>query len=132
MVDIVRVNLYGGEKAAVLYLSADGKWLTFDANRDFIDFPGGASKFTIRYDPKSKRYWSLVNKQRNPAAVRNLLALTSSADLRNWKVEAVLLQHPDAKNHAWQYVDWLFDGDDIIAASRPRPTARTTPTMRTT
>jgi hypothetical protein len=44
--------------------------------------------------------------------------LTSSADLRNWKVEAVLLQHADAKQPAWQYLDWLFDGDDIVAASR--------------
>jgi len=44
--------------------------------------------------------------------------LTSSADLRNWQVETVVLRHVDSRGHAWQYVDWLFDGDDMIAASR--------------
>ena len=26
--------------------------------------------------------------------------------------------HPDVKNHGFQYVDWLFEGDDLIAACR--------------
>jgi hypothetical protein len=38
--------------------------------------------------------------------------------LRNWRVESVLLYHPDRESHAFQYIDWLFDGDDIIAVSR--------------
>src|SRR6266849_6556489 len=27
----------------------------------FIDFPGGAKKFTIRHDPRGQCYWSLTN-----------------------------------------------------------------------
>jgi hypothetical protein len=30
----------------------------------------------------------------------------------------VLLYHPEVKKHGFQYVDWMFEGDDIIAACR--------------
>lgn len=46
------------------------------------------------------------------------MALASSKDLRNWIVERIILHHPDIKKHAFQYVDWLFEGEDIIAVSR--------------
>lgn len=29
-----------------------------------------------------------------------------------------ILQHPDPSYHAFQYVDWMFDADDIIFVSR--------------
>jgi len=118
LVNILRVNDDRGDTAAIVRISPDGRTLTFDPETDFIDFPGGRSKFTIRYDPVTKRYWSLVNKQRNPTAYRNVLALTASADLRRWEVRSIILRHIERDHHAWQYVDWLFDGDDIIAVSR--------------
>ena len=99
-------------------VSDDGKSVSFDPQKDFIDFYGGANKFTIRPDPVTRRYWSLVNKQKDPDAYRNVLTLVSSSDLRNWTVESVILRHPDREKHAFQYVDWLFEGDDIIAVSR--------------
>jgi hypothetical protein len=46
------------------------------------------------------------------------LALANSPDLRHWTVRNIVLYHPDVANHAFQYVDWLFDGDDLIAVSR--------------
>ncbi len=30
----------------------------------------------------------------------------------------MLLYHPDPDKHAFQYVDWHFDDDDLIAVSR--------------
>jgi hypothetical protein len=50
--------------------------------------------------------------------IRNTLALVSSPDLRSWTERAVILHHLDRARHAFQYVDWLFDGDDLIAVSR--------------
>jgi hypothetical protein len=35
-----------------------------------------------------------------------------------WERRAVLLHHPDQKFHGFQYADWLFDGDDLVAAIR--------------
>jgi len=105
------------DKAAVIQLSSDGQTLTYDPET-IIDFPGGSSKFTIRYDPQSDRYWSLVNEYLNPPAVRNRLKLSSSADLVNWTVEAAVLEHPNSVEVGFQYADWQFDGEDIIAVCR--------------
>jgi hypothetical protein len=116
IVDILRVNRQQGETAAIVRISSDGKNATFNTN-DFISFPGGNTKFTIRFDNITKSYWSLVNKQKNPAALRNILCLTNSLDLKNWRVVSTVLHSDDQKN-AFQYVDWQFEGDDIIFASR--------------
>jgi len=118
LVNILRVQCDDAEKAAIVHVSEDGKSVCFDPEKDFIDFFGGSNKFTIRYDRLTNRYWSLVNKQSNPKAYRNILTLVSSSDLENWKVESIILSHPDSKKHAFQYVDWLFEGTDIIAVSR--------------
>jgi hypothetical protein len=111
------------EKAAIVRISADGKTAQFDP-KDFIDFPGGCKKFTIRYDATSKRYWTLSNyvpeaeRGPNPERQRNTLALMWSTDLRTWEKSAIILQHADAKTHGFQYADWLIDGTDLIAAVR--------------
>jgi len=113
-----------GGYAAVIRISADGKRASFDPETGFIRFPGGCKKFTIRYDATSKLYWSLANhipdkhKSGNPERTRNTLALTSSPDLTTWTVRSIVLYHPDTAKHGFQYVDWLFDGDDLIAVSR--------------
>jgi len=112
--DILRVDNI--EKAALVRVG--GNRLKFDR---LTDFPGGAKKFTIRYDPKTRRYWALANPaplSRTPASVRNTLALVSSGDLLDWRIDRVVLAHPDPVKHAFQYVDWQFDGRDIIAVVR--------------
>lgn len=125
LLDVLRVQTRSpDEKAALVRISADGKRASFDARTGFIDFPGGAKKFAIRFDPETKRYWSLASivperfRTENPGGIRNTLALTSSTNLLHWEIRSILLQHPDVKNHGFQYVDWLFESEDIIAACR--------------
>ena len=125
IVDILRVDVKPeGNTAAIVRISDDGKRAEFDPAKDFVKFPGGAKKFTIRFDPQTKRYWSLSNyvppefRNPNPAATRNTLALVSSADLKDWRVERIVLQHPDRAKHGFQYVDWLFEEEDLIAVIR--------------
>ncbi len=125
LVDVLRVQTQSpDEKAAIVHLSADGLKTSFDPATDFVNFPGGAKKFAIRFDPASKLYWSLASivherhRAKNPGTIRNTLALTSSPDLHQWTVRCILLYHPDVKRHGFQYVDWLFDGNDLIAACR--------------
>jgi hypothetical protein len=124
-VNVLRVQTKSpDEKAAIVRVSRDGKRSSFDPKTGFVDFPGGAKKFTIRYDPKTELYWSLTNpvyerhRTNNPGSIRNTLTLTSSPDLRNWTVKCILIYHPDTSKHGFQYVDWLFEGNDIIAACR--------------
>lgn len=119
ILDILRVNDL--EKAAIL--KVEGSRLKFER---LVNFPGGSKKFTIRYDRISGKYWTLSNpalkkyplSRSNPAMVRNTLALMSSRDLRHWKIERIVLSHPDPAKFAFQYVDWQFDGPDLAAVSR--------------
>ncbi len=121
--------------AAMLEISADGRDARFDPARGFIHFIGGESKFTIRFDPVSRRYWSLANKitnlrsgedwEHSPHHQRNVIALTSSADLRDWQEHYCLLRYAEGSvvvkagsRVGFQYPDWQFDGDDIIAVCR--------------
>ncbi len=125
IVDILRVDYRPeGERAAIIRVSRDGRQASFDPGTDFVAFPGGSKKFTIRYDPGAKTYWSLSNpvlprhKDPDPARVRNAVALMRSGDLRQWEIRCIVLYHPDVDRHGFQYLDWLFEGEDIIAASR--------------
>lgn len=113
------------EFAAILRVSDAGRALEFDPARGFVEFAGGAKKFSIRKDPKGGGYWTLASvvaeEQRSagkPAGIRNTLALTHSDDLREWDVRCSLLSHPDVAKHGFQYVDWQFDGEDLIAVCR--------------
>lgn len=128
--NILRVSNLNGieEKAAMVSISQDGKELSFDPNTGFIPFDGGSKKFVIKYDSVSKCYWTLTNSvlpkyqqqypDRKSSGFRNVLMLRKSTDLVHWKDVKIILEHPDVLNHGFQYVDWLFEGKDIIVLSR--------------
>lgn len=122
--NILRNHTETGERAAIVKVGLTGKVVTFDPENGFIDFPGGSVKFTIRYDSLSNKYISLVNhipdrfKGGNPERTRNTLALISSEDLINWKINNIVLQDPSVSNVGFQYIDFQFEGDDIIFVSR--------------
>jgi len=126
MYDVLRVDVPTGsqEYAALVEINENGKSVTFDKSKGFVEFAGGSKKFTIRYDDKTKLYWTFSNivlpeyKNMNPSGVRNTLALRSSFDLKTWITNMIVLQHPDPLLHAFQYVDWVFDREDIIFLSR--------------
>ena len=87
-----------------------------------IEMPTNHSKFTVRYDEVSKKYYSIVSEKYGvckPSA-RNLLSLISSPDLEKWDVVERLIdyRHVDASKVGFQYIDFEFDGDDIIYLSR--------------
>lgn len=123
------------EVAGLLEISPDGRTATFDPDRGFVHFIGSESKFTVRYDPRSKRYWSIGSKITNlrsgddwthsPHHQRNVMALTSSSDLRTWQEHYRLLSYApgsvvikEGSRVGFQYVDWQFDGDDLVAVCR--------------
>lgn len=115
------------DKAAVVRVSADNAAVSFDPGSGWLDFPGGMSKFTIRYDEESGLYLSLVNNNTYPVKPRqrNVLSLYASADLRRWDFVKTLivddsgLSMPDSIDKVgFQYVDWIIDGDDILYLSR--------------
>ena len=123
------------EVAAMLDISPDGRRVAFDPARGFIHFLGSESKFTIRYDAVSRRYWTLGNKITNlasgadwihsPHHQRNVIVLASSTDLREWTERYRLLRFQEGSGVVkegscvgFQYPDWQFDGDDLVAVTR--------------
>lgn len=116
------------ERSTIMQVTADGKKITFNPTTDFIDFPGGGTKFTIHFDSISKKYWTLINyipeivkteyPTWHPGGIRNTIALSSSENLRDWKINGIVLHHIDATKHGFQYIDWAFNGNDIVFVSR--------------
>ncbi len=111
------------DKAAVVKVTDDGKCITFDPATGFIEFPGGMTKFTIRQDPQTRLYVTLSNNNTDPGrpSQRNVLSLHVSEDLTHWRHRKTLLEDDSVLSHedsmrytGFQYVDWQFDGDDII------------------
>jgi hypothetical protein len=129
--NVLRLNAFdeGGDgrmlwnKAALVHLGEDGHHLTFDPATGFIEMPGGHTKFTIRYDPDLDGYLTLSNGVEDPEQPTNraVLSLYISFDLRHWRHVARLLEDDQglttaasAQQTGFQYVDWHFDGDDLI------------------
>lgn len=122
--NVLRVHYPLDDKAAIIDISDDGKTISFDPSTGIIELPGASKKFNILYDDKSNRYWTLSNyvldadRSGYNERTRNTITLSYSDDLRHWHIQDTLLHHPDVKNHGFQYLDWLIEGNDIIAVSR--------------
>ncbi len=134
VVNILRVDeeVYGGVAALVKVNSPSS--ITFDYKKDIINFPGGGKKFTIRYDYVSDYYWTISNAEFNEdrgktqngiykdgihcGLLRNRLVLMYSYDLRNWTIKDTIISSDNPFFHGFQYIDWQFENEDIIAVSR--------------
>ena len=111
------------DKAARLSLSANGNELNFEPETGFVNVPGGMTKFTIRRDESTGQYLALLNNNTEPACPnqRNVLSLYASPDLWKWEHVRTLLTDKSGLSPkdsvrltGFQYVDWQFDGADII------------------
>ena len=88
----------------------------------FVPFPGNLSKFDVKWDAESGRYFSIVSRITGMGWVkaRTILSLISSADLEHWSVLCDLVNYENADPHkvGFQYVSFLFDGSDLLYLSR--------------
>jgi len=87
-----------------------------------ISFPGNHSKFMIKYDEGSKKYWSIVSRidSTEHTGARNLLSLLSSDDMEHWSLVCDLLdyRHESIEKVGFQYVDFFFEGEDLLYLCR--------------
>lgn len=124
---ISRYNAF--EKAIVFKTDAKGNIIPYNGTEkdSVIYFPSTESKFTCRYDEKTGYYIALTCPCTNPndRYQRNYCGLAVSKDLINWELKEILLSDRELFNnqlsvaqHAFQYVDWIFDGDDILFVVR--------------
>ena len=126
LLDITRVGLVGCEPShgVAVAFKADAedpeKALAFHA---FVDLPSGSNAKThILYDGVSDRYVAIGDVCVDPETPgqRNVLALEYSEDLRHWHIAKLLLDYRDEspKDVGFQYIYFMFDGDDILYLSR--------------
>ncbi len=143
----IEANAFGGEQVARVKILDDGARLEFDPMSGFFGFPGAVAKFTIRRDPQTGYYFSIVNDladldvlramaaapggpntrlhQKYPLRQRSVASLTVSKDLWNWsvvkpllKTESGLTTEDAIRLTGYQYTDWAIEGDDIIFVVR--------------
>ncbi|MBQ8441451.1 MAG: hypothetical protein IJX19_12375 [Clostridia bacterium] len=124
--NVVRIDSFPHYGHAVtMKVTADGSRVVYNKNEALalINIPTGADKFHIEYDETSGYYISLLNIKTTDYRPyqRNVLALAISKDLENWEVVTTLLVDRTMMNeyvsmmmHAFQYVHFAFDGDDLI------------------
>lgn len=111
----------GRDRAIMLKgdINCPGKKLEFYKT---VDFYGNMAKFSVLYDDVSKQYFSIVNRLQGEytRGMRNIASLSVSPDLVNWGVVCDLLDYSalDTEKVAFQYIDFLFDGDDLLYLSR--------------
>ncbi len=128
VVNVLRVDVESGrpEHAAIARVQ-DMNTLTIDPDSDIVPMNGASKKFTIRYSEQTGTYWTLSNiiniKNYDPTTlpnrIRNIVAVMQSTNLTDWTVEQVVLEDLSDVDHiGFQYLDWQFDGRDMIAVSR--------------
>lgn len=120
---LVNVMRFGNDKDYALVYKVDSE--NHDAPLEYfkcINFPAHNSKFMIKYDEVSKKYYSVASRiyDKNKPNARNLLSLMSSENLEEWTVVCDLLDRRDcdANEVGFQYVDFEFEGEDIIYLCR--------------
>ena len=110
--------------AAVTTVSEDGQTQRIDPEFDRAEIRGASKKMLIRWDEPSQLYWALTNptpeemSDKEATRTRNVLAAYTSPDLKEWTQRRTLLSHDDAGHHAFQYPDWIVEGEDMLIASR--------------
>ena len=114
--------------AAIVGLTEDGtQYVPVEACNCLLHFPTSVSKFVIRRDDRTGRYFSLTSIKTIPhfGDQRSILALVWSDDLFHWQIAEILLTDREMMNpvcsayaHSFQYVDFVIDDNDLIMAVR--------------
>ena len=117
-----------GGYAVMLKLSDDRKTLELLPNGgSLIRMPTTVTMFRIKYDVMSNRYICISNwyMTENACRARNVLGISYSDNLTDWITVDTLLVDRQIINSecscwktAFQYVDWDYDGDDIVMVVR--------------
>ena len=125
LMNIMRYNIMEGDPPYGLVLAYKVNTSDPDAPLEYshsIKMPCNNAKFMIKYDEVSKKYYSIVSRIdcEERAFGRNLLSLMRSPDLENWETVCDLIdkRDEDMKKVGFQYVDFEFEGEDIIYLCR--------------
>lgn len=122
---IMRYNITQGTPAYGLVLNYRINTQDPDAPLEYshaVKLPGNNSKFMIRFDPASGKYYTIISRIYSEEKIhaRNLLSLMVSDDLETWTLVQDLIDARD-QDHAlvgFQYVFFDIVGNDILFLCR--------------
>ncbi len=92
--------------------------LQFD---QIVDMPVGSnSKFQLMFDEPSGRYIALGNERSEEIPGRTVMSMAVSDDFYHWRIAKRILDYrsADPAHVAFQYPDWIAEGDDMLILSR--------------
>ncbi len=126
LLDILRLSMGGCKPNYGMSVVLESDWNDPEAKQKFAGFvnlPSGAnSKTHIMQDPVEGKYYAIGNvcESEKTSHQRNILALQVSDDLVHWSIAKILLdyRHEDPNMVGFQYISFIFDGDDILYLSR--------------
>lgn len=123
--NIMRYNIVDAVPSYGLVLAYKVNCCEPDAPLEYshaIRMPCNNSKFTVKRDEVSGKYYSVVTRIdcEERKFRRNLLSLMSSDDMENWDLVCDLIdkRDEDMEKVGFQYCDFEFDGEDIIFLCR--------------
>ena len=120
--EIFNIMRFGGDRCVIAYKVNTHNHEAALEYSHCISFPANRSKFMIKYDDISKKYYSVASRLSDGAheSSRNLLSLMVSDNLNDWSVVCDLLDYSacDREKVGFQYVDFEFEGEDIIYLCR--------------
>ncbi|MBQ9976182.1 MAG: hypothetical protein IJP16_06690 [Clostridia bacterium] len=119
---LLNVMRFGGDRCVLAYeVNTEDREAMLEYSH-CIPFPANRSKFMIKRDEVTGRYYSIASRLKDnvPEHSRNLLSLMASDDLENWYAVTDLLDYSDQDPNkiGFQYVDFEFEGEDIIFLCR--------------
>lgn len=118
---LLNVMRFGGDRCVLAYkVNTRDPEAALEYSR-CIPFPANLSKFTIKYDTVSKKYYSIASRLHEIINTkRNLLSLMASDDLEHWYVITDLLDYSDQdpEKIGFQYVDFEIEDEDILYLCR--------------
>lgn len=114
--------------AALLKLSEDNRSFSIvESCNSLVAMPTTASKFTVRYDEATGLYitFTAMPSMDLNTNQRNVICMTVSEDLIHWEFIDVILVDREMMNprfsalaHGFNYVDWTWQGDDLLLVVR--------------
>lgn len=123
--NVMRYNIGNATPSYGLVLAYKVNTQDHDAPLEYshaIKMPCNNSKFMIKYDMVSQKYYSVVTRIDCEERIhrRNLLSLMSSNDMENWNLVCDLIdkREDDIEKVGLQYVDFEIEGEDIIYLCR--------------
>ena len=116
--ELLNVMRFGKRGKALAYLANENDPEAMLEYHSLIDFNANFSKFMIRYDEVSRKYYTVATTlyEGCKSNARNYLTLMASSDLKSFDIVAELIdkREEDVDKVGFQYAYFDFDKDDII------------------